>query len=428
MNSNKHDTIKDATVTCTIQPFYEIYGTTVGTNPINKKYLYLRGLFALYSSCVVLWSQISFTILFPSHYIQWYFYLTHWAMVACTIYLVLSFTVSLKIYLHCKHSLPQPNSNSGINIHVNPNSNQFAAVGATSTDTMTAQDEMKQFYLSLTLDSIPNGMLLYKVTKLWLQICLSVEVLVVILYWSVLYAPPVSILSLHTHGIVGIMVTINFFISLEDMDYKNGSKHTFLFSFIWSMFSVLYYLIGLRNVWNNKRYIYPTQDFGGNLSSAIIITIFCYILNVACFCCLAFIKKKVLEKWINKDLHRQLMYCDHDNDKLANNIDKKNKNVHETTNQLTNVTVLAGGTHRSENENENPHAKNYALSSSTTTSMNTYAQTVNKTNAHNIGGADLTSNRLNIDGLKANHQVQNDGNLHTRSPSQSENGSNDTQM
>lgn len=74
------------------------YGGTIlfCQSPITKYFVFLRFLYFLFSFSLLCWSLIYYA--FNHHFLHWFFWIANWSAFFNTLYLFISFTITLRIY------------------------------------------------------------------------------------------------------------------------------------------------------------------------------------------------------------------------------------------------------------------------------------------------------------------------------------------
>ena len=144
-------------------------------------------------------------------------------------------------------------------------------------------------------------------------------IVVVVGYWILVYNPVcepplqsnstsicvpsvIDVYSLHVHLINGILIVFDIYFSR--IPYQ--LFHIFypsIFTFVWTIFSVIYYAAGGRNPDDEQPYIYEVLDYGNDTVAAATNAIFLILVPTVAFLIL------FLLGWTRDAIYKRISYC-----------------------------------------------------------------------------------------------------------------------
>jgi len=153
------------------------------------------------------------------------------------------------------------------------------------------------------LESIKDNkiLLLMKITKILIVCALVVETLVVTVYWTLIYpfdeVTQIGKLlnEINVHGIVGLLVYIDYFSSTLIIMYQNA-LYVIAFGVIYILWSLIFSLLHLTALDGNA-YLYAFLDWRSNPLTAFIYTLAFLIIVIVIHFILSCIKFKILLNW-----------------------------------------------------------------------------------------------------------------------------------
>ena len=187
----------------------------------NRNFLILRVIFAIYATVVVFWSLTSYII--RDIFWHWFTYFTHWGFIINATYFWSVSILHYKIYNH--------NKNSANSIHSN-------------SSTPNPQNHKTSSNIISPIDTLKLGKL-YKLVLISLNAGTPVAVLIIMVFWLLLWpCCHISALSLHTHGVVGFMVVVEFFTSCWQLELSQ-CIYPILVALSWDVLSIVFYFAGI---------------------------------------------------------------------------------------------------------------------------------------------------------------------------------------
>ena len=236
----------------------ECAGTTVGSNIVNPYYLGLRIFFALYSTSIALWTFVLF--LEKDGFWNYWTYITHWAFLCNTIYFWLSVTLHFKVYINVKDL-----------------------------------DDISEYP---SIDDL-NLRQLWDTTLWFCQSGLAVAWFVILFYYLFVYGGgSINPNSWHTHGVVGSIITIEWFLSCWQLTYR-AALTSLIVCICWILFSIVFYLAGWKNEEEpHDRYIYSAIDWGKSPGTAVAYSVVACVIIPLIHIGLVALKNWIMKKWV----------------------------------------------------------------------------------------------------------------------------------
>jgi hypothetical protein len=182
----------------------------------EKTYLTIRITFAILVLGILLWSSLDMAV--PGDYEYWWIYLTHWTLVVESMYFVSAAYTTWRAFTNKEQKL--------------------------SAD--------KHMILSWVLHDIA-----YPST------CL-----VMIMFWGLVFSPPVTALTTFTHGVNFIVMLVDVILSSQPY-YIMHAVYFLSYAAIYIGWTLFFYAVKARNE-DGDRYVYSALDYKDDLGGALV--------------------------------------------------------------------------------------------------------------------------------------------------------------
>ena len=296
----------------------ECSGTIMSHQTINKYYLSFRLFVAIYISFITVWSFIINGA--KKDILIWFVKITHLSLVLNLLYIWCTTILGFTIY----YFIEKQRITNIINSIYNDKQISSSNIDNINSDKFSSINELKLGKL-------------FNIVLILMNVTLSWTVMVIILYWVLMadygkYGDPnVSIydklLTIHTHGISGGLILIEWFISCWQLTYIH-SIYPFILSIFWVIISILFYVSGATNN-DGDRYIYSVVDWGDSPISALVYSIVISIFAALCHLLLVFIKNQIMKRWIGTRSLTEMQYLLVNRETVSSNINKTQMHVQD---------------------------------------------------------------------------------------------------
>lgn len=217
---------------------------------VNIYFLLFRIILTLYTIGILLWSLISYIFTYNSS-IGWFFYVTNWTTICVIGYFCCICILHFQVYTSQSHGNYINNE-----LQVNPH--------------------------------------LYRLSMFFLSVGIAWSICLVIVYWGFTYDGNFSILSLHEHGIIALLIVLEWFTNRLELPYLSCFLPSFI-GVLWIVVSLILYFVEWRNDIDNGRYIYPRINWGKNAAMASGFCILFVVIFMIIHCLFTFVKNKLID-------------------------------------------------------------------------------------------------------------------------------------